>query len=643
MIRRSRQRLRHPPIKHSPQRPDVFSQSSRWSDHLLPGSIGESAEEEKSINRFFIVAIMAAAAFLFAVLAVQLVWLQVVEGDRLRGIAEGNRVREKVTFAPRGRILDRNGKVLAENTASFQLTVTPYQLPESKQRRTEMYRRVSSRLENTSPADIADTVADEGVSHPRPVLVRQDISHRTALRLEYILPEVDGFRLSSVPHRRYVSEAGLSHILGYVGRVSEEDVARRPDLNPLGFIGKRGVESAFDERLRGRNGVVETEVDARGRPLRTLRERSTRPGDDVRLTIDYSLQKRLASAIRKQMKEANVTRGAGIITHPDTGEILAMVSLPAYDNNAFSGGIGKERYRQILNNPAQPMLNRAVAAGYPSGSVIKPIVLLGALDSGTVTEDTVIHDRGRLTVQSQYDPSVTYTFEGWDTSGLGAMDARRAIAMSSNIYFYTVAGGDNNFNGMGIDNLVKYYRMFGLGSAPGIELPEETEGRVPTPAWKEEQTGTSWFTGDTYNLAIGQGDLQVSPLQMVRAHGAIANGGQLMKPQLRKGETPEVTAEPDIADKYYRIVQEGMRAVVSGGGTTSPAVFADVGVPVAGKSGTAETNPGVRDSHAWYSAYAPFDDPEIQGVVLLEEGEGGSQYAAPVLADVFETYFQSSD
>jgi penicillin-binding protein 2 len=164
------------------------------------------------------------------------------------------------------------------------------------------------------------------------------------------------------------------------------------------------------------------------------------------------------------------------------------------------------------------MLNRVVSAGYPSGSVIKPVVLAGALDTGTVTEDTTIHDRGSITVASQHDPSVTFTYEGWDPDGLGPMDARRAIAMSSNIYFYTVAGGNNQFEGMGIDNLTRYYRKFGLGSSTGIDLPNETEGRVPTPEWKQEEFGQPWYQGDTYNLAIGQGDLLMSPLQLARAH-----------------------------------------------------------------------------------------------------------------------------
>jgi penicillin-binding protein 2 len=223
------------------------------------------------------------------------------------------------------------------------------------------------------------------------------------------------------------------------------------------------------------------------------------------------------------------------------------------------------------------------------------------------------------------------------------MNARRAIAMSSNIYFYTVAGGNNTFDGMGIDNLVNYLQMFGLGEATNVDLPNETQGRVPTPEWKRAQHGEVWHTGDTYNLAIGQGSLLVSPLQMLRAHSAIANGGNLMRPFLAQKAGPKVAAKPDITGRDYRVVREGMRMVTSGSGTTPPSTFADVGPSVAGKSGTAETNPGVRDSHAWYSAFAPFENPQLQGVVILEDGEGGSKYAAPALADAFAWYFQGHD
>lgn len=636
--------LRHTPISHSSSiNSEVFDKASEWSDSLTPYSIGEDSSastEENTISRIPILLIGLISGLLFFVLFLQLLHLQIAEGERMRGIAEGNRVREQVTYAPRGKILDRNGVVLADNTASFQLSATPYLLPGNTAERERMYKKVANTVENLSTQEIKKEVSQEGMDSPQPVLLAEGLPRETALEVEYILPDLKGFDLNSVPIRDYKSDSGLSHILGYVGRVSKKDLEENPGIYPIDFIGKLGVEAEYDEVLRGQNGVVETEVDALGRPLRTLRERPTEPGQDINLTIDYELQKQLADSLRKQMNDADVNSGSGVILDPDTGDILAMVSLPSYDNNKFAKGIEPEEYQELINHPKQPMFNRAAAGGFPSGSVIKPVALIGALDTNTVTEDTIINDTGSLVVRSQYDPSATFTFMGWDPSGLGPMDARRAIAMSSNIYFYTVAGGSESFDGMGIDNLVKYYKKFGLGSRTGIDLPEETEGRVPTPEWKKSQTGEEWYVGDTYNLGIGQGDLLVSPLQMARAHAAIANNGKLFRPNLMDGNEPEITSKLNIKDHYFQVVQEGMRQTVTRG-TTSPVTFADVGAPVAGKSGTAETDPnGTRDPHAWYSAYAPYDDPEVLGVVLLEEGEGGSQYAAPVLAEVFKQYFR---
>jgi penicillin-binding protein 2 len=643
MRKSKKQPLRQPPIQRGPQHPDVFTHASAWSRELTPEGVGPGDNDEKVISRKAILGVMGISLLIFLALVTQLIQLQVVRGERLRGVAEGNRIRKQITYAPRGRILSRDGTVLASNTASFQLSATPYRLPDSSSKRQDMYQRVAGVLKDESPQTISQSVKEKGLDHPRPVLISERIPRRTALKLEYMLPQLHGFGLSSIPTREYKTGAGLAHIVGYTGRVSERDISQHPDILPNGFIGKTGIEASYDDTLRGQNGVVKTEVDARGKPVRTLREQSTKAGEDVRLTIDYGLQKQFAQAIKRQMRKADVSRASGVIMDPATGAVRAMVSFPQFNHNLFADGISRQQFQRLKTDPAQPMLNRAIAAGYPSGSVIKPIVLLGALDTDTVNEDTIIHDRGSITVRSQYDPSVTFTYEGWNPSGLGPMNARRAIAMSSNIYFYTVAGGNNTFDGMGIDNLVNYLQMFGLGEATNVDLPNETRGRVPTPEWKRAQHGEVWHTGDTYNLAIGQGSLLVSPLQMLRAHSAIANGGNLMRPFLAQKAGPKVAAKPDITARDYRVVREGMRMVTSGSGTTPPSTFADVGASVAGKSGTAETNPGVRDSHAWYSAFAPSQDPQLQGVVILEDGEGGSKYAAPALADAFAWYFQGHD
>lgn len=642
-MRKSSFRLRPLQRKLKVRNQGRIGQASTWANQLLPRGMGKNTESETLINRVPIIAIAALCGVILIVLFLQLLNLQLVEGERMRGIAEGNRVREQITYAPRGEIVDRNGVVLATNAASYQLSVLPYLLPDTPKERQRLYAEVATAMGGElTVEEIESEVAEEGLSSPQKALLAEGISHERALKLEYILPQLPGFEVESVPVREYKSDAALAHILGYVGRVSSEDLEERPGLNPTDFIGKQGVEDSYDAHLRGENGVIETEVDAHGRPLRTLRETETKPGQELQLSIDYELQKQFVASLKKYIDERDVDSGSGVIMHPETGEILAMASIPVYNNNAFRDGIDQDRYQSLVQNPQQPMLNRAVSGAYPTGSTIKPITLIGALETGVVNENTIIHDRGSISVTSQYNPGQSFTFEGWNPSGLGPMNARRAIAMSSNIYFYTVAGGHRDFQGMGVDNLVEYYQKFGLGTRTGVDLPNETNGHVPTPEWKEEQTGESWYVGDTYNLSIGQGDLLVSPLQLARGYAAIINGGTLPVPHVAEnidGEAAQGTI--DVRGKHLQITREGMRQVVDGTGTTSPSVFADVSVPVAGKSGTAETAPNVRDPHAWYGAYAPYgEDPELVSTVILEEGEGGSQYAAPVIAEAFEQYFK---
>lgn len=609
-----------------------------WQSSLTPAGSAGPAETEVMISRFPMVLLAGFGALVLAALLLQLFNLQFVQGDRLRDVAEGNRVREQITYAPRGDILDRNGEVLATSRPSYQISVTPYLLPVEEKERTELYEQVATYIDKT-PSEVAVNAEEEGLAYPQQQVVADGLDHDVALELSYVLPDLPGFTVDSVPVREYKSEAALAHIIGYVGRVSEEELDVNTDLHPTDFIGKRGIEQQYDDQLRGENGVVETEVDATGTPLRTLRERGTTSGEDVKLTIDYELQQEVYAAVQRQLDASGQDSGAAVVQNPTTGEVLASVSVPGYDNNLFSEGVSQDDYQGLLNDPQQPMLNRAADGGYPTGSTIKPFNLMGALETNTVSEDTVIQDRGAITVRSQHDPSQSFTFRGWDESGLGPVNAQRALALSSNIYFYITAGGYEDRSGMGVDNLVRYYRAFGFDSETGIDLPNETAGHIPDPDWKQEQTGMPWFVGDTYNLGIGQGDLLISPLQLNRAYGAIATDGQLMRPRLLYGQEPDVQERLDFNPDHYRITQEGLEEVIGWSGTVSPTDFDPLPVRAAGKTGTAETDPGARDPHAWFSGYAPHDNPEVVVTVFLENAEGSSEYAAPGGGEILQAYY----
>ncbi|MBI3983928.1 penicillin-binding protein 2 [Candidatus Microgenomates bacterium] len=617
-----------------------------WEESLLGGGQGQPPPPPLTVaSRRSLAAVGLVVGGIMILLIGQLANLQLVNGKRLAGLAEGNRLRERVTYAPRGRILDRHGNELATNTASFQLIVYPYLLPSAPAARQSVYQQVAA-IAGLSKKLVQAAAEDKGLSEVQPQLVTDRLTYERALRLEQRLPQLPGWSVDGVPMRRYVSDSGLAHILGYVGRVSAADLATRSDLLPIDFVGRTGVEAQYDQLVRGQDGIVQTEVDALGRPLRTLRSVAVKPGQDVRLTLDLGLQRALARAVEQQLKIAKIDRGSAVAIDPNTGEVLALVSLPGYDNNLFARGISSRDYQRLLADPLAPLYNQAIGGGYPSGSVIKPMHLAGALQEGVVNEETIIVDNGKLVVPSVYDPSVIYTFRGWVPGGLGPMNARRAVAMSSDIYFYTVGGGFEGFRGLGVDRLTRYYREFGFGRPTGIDLPGETAGRVPTPAWKKAAKGEDWFVGDTYNISIGQGDLLVSPLQMAVATAAVINDGKVLQPYLMAQSAAGFSNHPRVANRvpvdrqYLRVAMEGMRQVI--GGTVSPAIFARVPVPVAGKSGTAETDPTVkRRSHAWFTAFAPYDKPEVLVAVLLEEGNIGSVYAGPVAAAGLEWYFRN--
>lgn len=612
-----------------------------WLSQLLPNQGGGGGGRALSLSRRPLVLIVVAACLLLGVFVWQLINLQIVNGQRYAGLAEGNRLRRKVTYAQRGRILDRNGVELVSNQASFQLVASPYNLDKDPNTRQAHYQQLSSILKLPTE-QIQQKAEAKGLDYGQPLLVAENISYQDALLAEQKLPGLPGFSLDAVPTRQYKSDAALANVLGYVGRVNEDELAGNSQLLPVDFIGKDGIEAQYDSTLRGQNGVVEIEVDSLGRPVRTITERPTKAGQDIRLSIDYGLQQQLAASIAEQMQRAGAKRAAGVAMHPLTGEVLAMVSLPSYDNNLFSQGISPEQYNSLINDANEPLVNKTIAGVYPSGSIIKPMHLAGALQEKVVNENTTFVDNGAISVPSVYDPSIIYTFKGWNPNGLGAMNARRAIAMSSDIYFYTVGGGYQGFKGLGVERLTDYYRKFGLGDATGVDLPGEASGRVPTPEWKKQTKGEDWFIGDTYNISIGQGDILTSPLQMAVAESAVVNGNKILQPRVllpteQEAQNPTVVRQGFVDEPNLKIVREGMKQVI--GGTTATSTFAGVRVPVAGKSGTAETDPDKKKPHAWYVAFAPYENPNIMFSVILEGGEGGSQFAAPAIAKAMQWYF----
>ncbi len=594
-------------------------------------------------------ALQALVILLFGILIVQLVRLQVIQGDEYARRAEINVLREVQMPAARGLILDQDGQPLVLNAARFSAAVVPGDLPE----RGEM--GVFQQLERVTgvPTEEVERKVQAGIEERgpfEPVVIKADVDEETALVLRELEPVTPGLKLLMEPTREYLAGPLLSHMLGYVGPMSEDEYEELKDdgYQIQEHVGKTGVELAYESVLRGRPGKKLVEVDALGRELKVISERRPLDGSNLVVTLDLDLQKVVKETLEQYTAEGD--NAAAVVMDIRSGEILAMVSVPDFDNNIFSGPISDQDLATLVEAPGKPLVNHAIAERYAPGSTFKTIVGAAALQEGVASAGTTITSRGYITVENEYDPNVVYVFKDW--APLGTLDFYGGIAMSSDVYFYYLAGGkaDEGFVGLGEARLARYARAFGLGEPTGVDLPGESAGLVPDAQWKEEAVGESWFVGDTYNFGIGQGYLSVTPLQLITAVSAIGNGGKVLRPHLvrevrdghgnvlqrfEQGVRGTVPAEPE----YLQIVKEAMRQSVTQGVAQDAAVQ---GVEVAGKTGTAEFGPaawdGSHETHGWFVGFAPYDEPEVAVVVFFERGGGGSD-AAPAASAILDYYF----
>lgn len=635
----------------------------KWSEAILPAD-AEAGIIETPTNRKPLIIIASIVLVGMAILAVQLFRLQIMDGERNLGLADGNRLRQQITRAPRGVIYDRNNMPLVSNLASSDVSVTPSLLPKKDTQRQEMYAKAAailgiSQQEVEAKAEKAcieseltkktkpDQAKFKCLSSPQPVLIATNIDRDKYLEFDQSSNDLPGFNLEENPIRAYQDEGLLGAIVGYTGRVTQEDLKADRTYSATDLNGKLGVEKQYEQVLRGQNGSEQTEVDASGRPIKLLSAKPAISGENLILSIDMELQKQMTESIKKQMEASGSRQAAGVALNAKTGEVLAAVNLPGYDNNLFAKGISQKDYTRLINDSAQPLFNKVFGGAYPVGSIIKPLIGSAALQEKVINTNTSVEDKGALEIPNRYDPNIKYTFRSYERhSAIGVVNVTRAIALSSNVFFYTVGGGYANISGLGVNRLTNYYSKFGLGKKTGVDVPEETAGTLPTPDLKKKMTKEDWYLGDTYNISVGQGDLRASPLQMAVATAAVANGGQVMKPHVLKeikdssGRTvkkiePEVVQKDFISQENLSVIRQAMRQVVSSpSGTACCQIEQQVPVAVAAKTGTAETDPnGKRKPHAWFTAFAPYDDPQIVMVVLITNSGEGSQFAAPAVRE----------
>jgi penicillin-binding protein 2 len=621
----------------------------------------------------------------FAVLAFQSWQLQIVQGEQYIARADRNRFRLVSVDAPRGIIYDRAGRLLAGNVPSFTVSIVPADLPEEQedyvfqrlskilqipvtshdrgtQKDPSIDRHYLSNAEAYQPQPQMRELVDSGRETPfTAVLIKSKVERDVAFTIEEEHLQLPGVVVGVEPLREYISGTVVSHVIGYVGHIPEQEVAnfvdrKDADYDANDIVGLTGVELTFEEELRGRKGQKHIEVDVTGRDIRTIGPPiEPVPGHNLVLTIDLDLQVAAYEALRKGIAEADSESGVAIAMDPQTGEILAMVSLPTYDNNLFIGGISQEEYAELAEDPRHPLVNHAISGQYPPGSTFKIVTAVAGLEEGVVDLRSVIFCPGTIWIPHRFapdDPELAQPFNCWYREGHRSMSIIEAIAQSCDIYFGVMAGGYGDFKGLGQEALHSYGLLFGIGRPSGVELPGESAGLVPDETWKRLTYGQTWVTGDTFNAAIGQGFVLATPLQIVNATSVIANGGTLYEPQIVReikdvgGNvvrpfTPKPIRELPVSSEALTAVGQGMRAVMTHGTAWQVTV---PGIAVAGKTGTAEF-PGQRDwegnlpTHAWFTAFAPFDDPQIAVVVFVESGGEGGQVAAPIAAEILAHYF----
>ncbi len=570
-----------------------------------------------------------------ALLGSRLLFLQVTQGGSNRLLAEGNRIRNQRIAPSRGVITDRAGTILARTVAAFGLELVPASLPKAKADREVIYALAAS-LSDTSIEAIQLLVGQQGLRSPSPILLVDHLSHEQALLAKIRIGSRPGLAVVDRPERQYTEAPGLGHVLGYTGAIAPDELERSADYSLGSETGKTGVEQTYEGLLQGKPGIEQVEVDSRGYQQRVVGQQAPISGDTVVLGIDLALQRRLGEALQKQLDEVGSTSGVAIIMDPRDGLIRALVSLPDYRNNEFATGISPDRYQELLSDPRSLFSNRAVAGQYPSGSVIKPVVAAGGLADGVISEGTTIDAPASIAVGD-------FVFPDWKRHGL--VDVKRALAVSSNVFFYSVGGGWESIRGLGIERLNHYFELFGFGRTTGIDLPGEAAGLVPTPEWKQRVKGEPWYLGDTYHASIGQGDFLVTPIQLLVATATIANGGTIQTPHLLLADQP-VDGQAGIGppgargplgidDQRLAVVRAGMRQGVTDG---SSRLLQSLPVPLAGKTGTAQFGSEGK-THAWWTGFAPYDHPELVMTVFLEGAGAGNEVAVPLVRDVLGWYY----
>jgi penicillin-binding protein 2 len=680
--------------------------------------MNSSSQQSRRSNfdRFRIGSFYILLAILFAFYILRLFNLQIINGSDYLIRSDENRQREVNIQTQRGIIFDRNGIVLARNIASYNVTITPALLPGDEEVQ-EIYRQLAGLIDvpvNSGQINeqsvrlykpcesnfgITQIVYIAGTNAPYSAEpIKCNIDQKTALTIQEKANDWPGVGIQVLPVRDYPTGELTADVIGFLGPIPASQIDK---YQQLGFdqnrdkIGYAGIESSLNDLLMGKNGKRVIERDVAGKDIRDLQTPiDPSPGNNIYLTIDTRLQKIAEEALISSINELNrvagtvkSTSGAVIAINPKTGEILALVSYPSYENNRMARLIPAYYYKQLSQDPNHPLFNRAISGEFPPGSVFKLSTGIGVMNERVVAPEFQIQDPGQITINEKYtvnDPGTPRNYVCWEPTGHGLVDFIHSIAWSCDVYYYKVSGGylDEVPNGLGIYRLAQYARALGYGQLSGIELPGESPGLVPDPDWKRIYLGETWATGDTYIASMGQGFVLATPLQVLMSFATLANDGKYMKPTIVKevvdsngkvikpnnpvlvrditkdkvidtyDENMYATGEKKVVEPWViALAKQGMRMVVEPGGTAAKEFAGfDQRIQSAGKTGTAEycdneaqqknlCRPHAWPAHAWYAGYAPYTDPEIAVVAFVYSGNEGSTISAPIVQKVMEGYF----
>lgn len=575
----------------------IKAENLGWEDQFLPNY--QEGYNFQSVSLWRLISLSCIFLFIFFGLFLRLFHLQVIQGDENRVRADSNRIQMKVIHAPRGVIYDRNSKILAQNSPGF-------------------------RLEKQF------TAKQEVVF----------ISRDNALLMEAKSdPNFANLEIDNV--RSYPYGEVTAHVLGYTGQISAEELKdpQYSNYKPGDWIGRSGIEEVYENVLRGKDGAEIIEVDASGHKLRTLRTTDPIPGKNIYLALDVDLQKASFQALRDGVQKASSCCGAVVAEDPKTGEVLSLVSYPSYDPNAFTDPTRNKEVGGLFVDQNSPMLNRVIGGVYPPGSTFKITTALAGLTSGKISSQTQFEDTGVMNLGP-------YTFANWYFTQYGQkegmVDLVKALQRSNDIFFYKAG------EAMGEKVLGETAQKIGFGKKLGIDLPGEMDGLIPDNAWKQKNTGEAWYPGDTLHFAIGQGFLLATPLQVLSQTAFVADNGALIVPHLITKITDQAGSviktynyQPLVKNIFNQkdvdLVKQGLSQVPKNGGTAWP--FFAFQIATAGKTGTAEFGHPQNKTHAWYTSYAPEDNPEVVLTVLVEAGGEGSSVSAPIAKDIYTWYF----